>query len=84
METIRTRKSVENGHVTVDVPPHWHDREVDVVLVAQDAKDDFNGNGVNVMALVAQLVASGGVSWPVDALEWQRQERQERALPNRS
>ena len=84
METIRTRKSVENGHITVDVPAHWRDLEVEVVLTAPDVQTDSIGSGSHVIALVSQLVADGGVTWPQDALTWQRLERQERTLPNRS
>jgi hypothetical protein len=83
METIRKTAQVENGHITVDVPAHWRDREVDVVLVARDPADSRLGEGAFVMEHVKSILAQGGVRWPMDVMEWQRQERQDRALPGR-
>jgi hypothetical protein len=83
METIRTRAHVENGHVTVDVPAHWRDKDVDVVLVVQDCEDSKTSNGTHVMAIAEAIVAKGGVEWPVDVIDWQRNERADRALPGR-
>jgi hypothetical protein len=81
METIRIRKHVENGHVTVDVPAHWKDRDVEVVLTAQDATDPKIGDGTYVMEHVKKILAQGGVTWPADVMAWQRAERQDRTLP---
>jgi hypothetical protein len=83
METIRTTAHVENGHVTIDVPAHWHDKDVDVVLVARERADSRIGDGANVMAHVKSIFAQGGVTWPMDVMEWQRAERQDRPLPGR-
>ena len=83
METIRTRTHVENGHVTVDVPAHWNDKDIEVVLVAHDAVDPMIGEGSYVMAHVKFILAQGGCVWPVDVMEWQRAERQDRPMPGR-
>lgn len=83
METIRTRKHVENGHVTVDVPAHWRDKDVDVVLQVRELADPKIGNSAYVMELVKAILANGGVQWPMDVMEWQRAERQDRPLPGR-
>ena len=108
METIRTRTHVENGHITVDVPAHWNNKDVEVVLVAHDlpvvpVSDDSSavsltrdlsvvstsadcedakiGNGAHIMAIAQSIIAAGGVTWPMDVMEWQRAERQDRPLP---
>jgi len=97
METIRTRTHVENGHITVDVPAHWNNKDVEVVLVAHDLRDlpvapasgDADcidakiGNGAHIMAIAEAIIAAGGVKWPMDVMEWQRAERQDRPLPGR-
>ena len=101
METIRTRTHVENGRITVDVPAHWNNQDVEVVLVAHDlpvvpASDDSPvassngectdakmGNGAHIMAIAQAIVDTGGVKWPMDVMEWQRAERQDRPLPGR-
>ena len=95
METIRTRTHAENGHITVDVPAHWNNQDVEVVLVA-DLSDDSPvapsngartdakiGNGAHIMAIAQAIVDTGGVKWPMDVMEWQRAERQDRPLPGR-
>ena len=83
METIRTRTHAENGHITVDVPAHWNNKDVEVVLVAHDAVDPAIGDGKQVMAHVKSILAQGGVVWPMDVMEWQRAERQDRPMPGR-
>jgi hypothetical protein len=93
METIRTRTHVENGHITVDVPARWNNKDVDVVLVADESPavpagvdenaDAKMGNGAHLMAIAEAIVAKGGVVWPTDVMEWQRAERQDRPLPGR-
>ena len=96
METIRTRTHVENGHITVDVPAHWNNKDIDVVLVAGESSilqtsgagleenvDAKMGNGAHLMAIAEAIVAQGGVSWPMDPMQWQRAERQDRLLPGR-
>ena len=83
METIRTRTHVENGHITVDVPAHWHDKDIDVVLVALERENPKIGDGAHIMAIAEAIVAKGGFTWPMDVMEWQRAERQDRPLPGR-
>jgi len=83
METIRTKAHVENGHVKVDVPAHWRNQEVEVVLVARDQGDSKVGNGAHIMAIAEAIVTKGGASWPMDVMEWQRLGRQDRTLPGR-
>lgn len=91
METIRTRTHAENGHITVDVPAHWNDKDIDVVLVANDLPisasgdklDAKLGNGAHIMAIAEAIIAKGGVTWPMDVMEWQHSERQDRPLPGR-
>jgi hypothetical protein len=83
METIRTTAQVENGHVTVDVPAHWRNQEVEVEIVAKTQGDSKTGNGAHVMAIAEAIVAKGGVTWPMNVMEWQRVERQDRPLPER-
>ena len=101
METIRTRTHVENGHITVDVPAHRNNKDVEVVLVAHDlpvvpvsddapvvstradCEDAKIGNGAHIMAIAKAIIEAGGVTWPMDVMEWQRAERQDRPLPGR-
>ena len=97
METIRTRTHVENGHITVDVPAHWNNKDIDVVLVADESlilqtggpglDKNVNakiGNGAHLMAIAEAIVAQGGVTWPMDAMQWQRAERQDRPISGSS
>ena len=75
------------------VPAHWNNKDVDVVLVADESSflqtgvpgleknvDAKIGNGAYLMAIAEAIVAQGGVNWPTDVMEWQRVLRQERLI----
>ena len=97
METIRTRSHVENRHIKVGVPAHWNNKDIDVVLVADESlilqtgghgleknENAKIGNGAHLMAIAEDIVAQGGVTWPMDAMQWQRAERQDRPISGSS
>ena len=97
METIRTRSHVENRHIKVGVPAHWNNKDIDVVLVADESlilqtggpglDKNVNakiGNGAHLMAIAEAIVAQGGVSWRTDDMRWQRVERQKRPISGSS
>ena len=67
------------------VPAHWNNKDVDVVLVADESSflqtgvpgleknvDAKIGNGAYLMAIAEAIVAQGGVNWSTDVMEWQR------------
>lgn len=82
METIKTRTHFDNGQITVNVPSHWQDKDVEVVLVVQDFETPKANSSAQLMAHIRSIHAQGGVVWPMDVVEWQKAERMDRPLPS--
>jgi hypothetical protein len=83
---LRTYKAILQGdHVEwIDRPPEVS-RPVQVhITVLDEGSETAGSRGQAMAAILETLAASGGLSGIADPRAWQREVRQERALPDRN
>ncbi len=83
---LRTYKAVLRGNRVewLDVPPPAaRPTAVHITLLEDEAAESPTLRGQAMAGALEALAATGGLSWISDPSAWQRDVRQERALPGR-